>query len=105
MYVRAFSNSGQNVNILPANAGGDQVNIPVTQRPNSSLIFTGRRDVLGQLEKIFSHKVTSRSMLRRSCLLWGMGGIGKTQVCLKFVEEMSDKLVSYLLIYNTGFIS
>ena len=31
-------------------------------------------------------------MLRRSCLLWGTGGIGKTQICLKFIEEMSGRL-------------
>ena len=78
-------------NILPANAGGVSVNIPVTQKPNSSPIFTGRRDVLDKLEKIFPHQVTSRLMSRRSCLLWGMGGIGKTQICLKFVEDMSHK--------------
>ena len=30
-------------------------------------------------------------MLRRSCLLWGTGGIGKTQICLKFIEEMSGR--------------
>ena len=31
-------------------------------------------------------------MLRCSCLLWGTGGIGKTQICLKFIEEMSGRL-------------
>ena len=31
-------------------------------------------------------------MSRRSCLLWGTGGIGKTQICLKFIEEMSGGL-------------
>ena len=64
--------------------------VPLTQRPNSSPIFTGRQDVFDKLKKIFSYKGTSR-MSRHSCLLWGMGGIGKTQICLKFVEEMSDK--------------
>ena len=27
---------------------------------------------------------------RKFFLLYGMGGIGKTQICLKFIEEMSD---------------
>jgi GTPase SAR1 family protein len=66
------------------------MNIPVTQMPNSSPIFTGRQDVLDVLEKIFIHQVSSR-LSRYSCLLWGMGGIGKTQICLKFIEEMSCK--------------
>ena len=81
----------QNVNILPANTAGVQINIPVTQKPNSSPIFTGRQDVLDKLEKIFTHQVTGRLMSRCSCLLWGMGGIGKTQICLKFIEKMSHK--------------
>ena len=75
---------------LPANMGV-QMNIPLTQKPNSSSIFTGRQDVLDKLEKIFTDQVTSRLMSRCSCLLWGMGGIGKTQICLKFMEEMSHK--------------
>lgn len=65
--------------------------IPVPQKPNSSLLFTGRKNVLDKLGEIFVHRANSRLMSRRSCLLWGMGGIGKTQVCLKFIEEASDK--------------
>ncbi|KAF8805859.1 hypothetical protein BYT27DRAFT_7103550, partial [Phlegmacium glaucopus] len=63
--------------------------MPVIQQPNSSPIFTGRQDVLDKL-KILFHRPTSRLMSRRSCLLWGLGGIGKTQICFKFIEEMSD---------------
>ncbi|KAF8804499.1 hypothetical protein BYT27DRAFT_7035219, partial [Phlegmacium glaucopus] len=62
----------------------------VTQKPNSSPIFTGRQDVLDKLWTIFVHHNTSRLMPRCSCLLWGLGGIGKTQISLKFIEEMSD---------------
>ena len=69
--------------------------IPVTRRPNTSPLFVGRKDALDKLRKIFIHcadsKLTSRPM-RHSCLLWGTGGIGKTQICLKFVEEISDRL-------------
>ena len=67
------------------------MNIPITQKPDPSPIFTGRQDVLDKLKKIFSCEVTSRLMSKQSCLLWGMGGIGKTQICLKFIEEMSHK--------------
>ena len=62
------------------------MNIPVVQKPNSSPLFTGRQDVLDKLEMIFTHQVTNGQISRRSCLLWGMGGIGKTQICLKFME-------------------
>ena len=75
-------------NFFSASTSGVRTNVPVTQMPNSSPIFTGRQDVLDKLEKIFLHQGTSR---RHSCVLWGMGGIGKTQICLKFIEEMSHK--------------
>ncbi|KAF8808299.1 hypothetical protein BYT27DRAFT_7189123 [Phlegmacium glaucopus] len=79
-----------NVIVLPANTDEAQMKIPVPKKPNSSPIFTGRKDILYKLGKIFVHRATSRLMSRRSCLLWGLGGIGKTQICLKFIEEMSD---------------
>ena len=63
--------------------------IPVLQKPASSPFFVGQKDVLNKLRKIFIH---SELMSRHSCLLWGMGGIGKTQICLKFIEEMSGRL-------------
>ena len=62
------------------------------QKPNSSSLFVGRRNVLDKLGKIFIPCADSKSMLRHSCLLWGTGGIGKTQICLKFIEEISGRL-------------
>ena len=66
--------------------------IPVLQKPNSSSLFVGQKDVLNKLQRIFIHCAESRLMSRRSCLLWGTGGIGKTQICLKFIEEISNRL-------------
>ena len=77
----------------PANTREGQIKIPVSQKPNSSPIFTGRKDILEKLGKIFVHRADTDTRSRRSCLLWGMGGIGKTQICLKFTEEMSDRYV------------
>ena len=34
---------------------------------------------------------TNDAVKRKFFLLYGMGGIGKTQICLKFVEDMSDQ--------------
>ena len=66
------------------------------QKPDFSLLFVGRDDVLDKLQKIFIHDdddcAESKLILRHSCLLWGTGGIGKTQICLKFIEEISDRL-------------
>ena len=81
----------QNNNIQSANTKERHMKIPVLQKPNSSSLFVGRKDILDKLQKIFFHCTDSKLMLRCSCLLWGTGGIGKTQICLKFIEEMSGR--------------
>ena len=81
----------QSNNILPANTER-RMKTPVIQKPNSSSLFVGREDVLDKLRKIFIHCADSKLMSRPSCLLWGTGGIGKTQICLKILEEMSSRL-------------
>ena len=58
--------------------------------PNPSNRFTGRTEVIAKLKKHFSINPNDSAQKRKSFLLHGMGGIGKTQICLKFVEEMSD---------------
>ena len=81
-------------NIVPANL---HIKIPLLQKPNSSSLFVGRKDVRDKLRKIFIRCVDSKLMSRCSCLLWGTGGIGKTQICLKFKEEMmSDDRLSHV---------
>ena len=58
--------------------------------PNPSNRFTGRTEVIAKLEGHFSNGDDS-AQKRRFFLLHGMGGIGKTQICLKFVEGMCDQ--------------
>ena len=58
--------------------------------PNSSNRFTGRAEVVAKLKKHFSMNIGDPAWKRKFFLLHGMGGIGKTQICLKFIEEMSD---------------
>ena len=55
--------------------------------PPSSRLFTGREDVLGKLRHYFGQR--NRPSPKRQFLLCGMGGGGKTQIALKFVEECS----------------
>ena len=61
--------------------------IPV--KPNSSVRFTGRTNILAGLKEHFTAKSNERLHRRKFFLLYGMGGIGKTQICLRFIEEMS----------------
>ena len=81
--------TAQNYN-LPVNTSEAQMKTPVPQKLNPSPLFTGQKDVLDRLGRIFQvDHINNRP--RRCCLLWGMGGIRKTQICLKFTEEMSDR--------------
>ncbi len=47
-------------------------------------MFTGRGTYLERLKDYFGSNATEQ---RKSFLLHGLGGIGKTQICLKFIEE------------------
>jgi Holliday junction resolvasome RuvABC ATP-dependent DNA helicase subunit len=58
--------------------------------PNPSNRFTGRTEVIAKLKKHFFTDTSDPAEKRKFFLLHGMGGIGKTQICLKFLEEMSD---------------
>jgi Holliday junction resolvasome RuvABC ATP-dependent DNA helicase subunit len=71
-----------------ASRGQDDTLLP--QRPNSSALFTGCEDILERLKDHFSSQ-DEGDRCRKSFLLYGMGGIGKTQICLKFVEEMAGR--------------
>ena len=69
----------------------DSLSIP--QKPNSSALFTGRKDIIEKLKNHFARQGHGGKQ-RKFFLLYGMGGIGKTQICLKFVEEMPDRYFS-----------
>ena len=58
--------------------------------PNPSNRFTGRTEAIARLRKHFFTNTNDSAQKRKFFLLYGMGGIGKTQICLKFVEDMSD---------------
>ena len=59
--------------------------------PNPSTRFTGRAEVIAKLKRHFFTNTKVVALKRKFFLLYGMGGIGKTQICLKFVEEMYDR--------------
>ncbi|KAF8345239.1 P-loop containing nucleoside triphosphate hydrolase protein [Amanita rubescens] len=57
---------------------------PLPPLRHSSTMFTGHGIYLERLKDYFG---SSTARQRKSFLLHGMGGIGKTQICLKFIEE------------------
>ncbi|KAF8729341.1 hypothetical protein AX14_006248 [Amanita brunnescens Koide BX004] len=60
---------------------------PLPPLKHSSTLFTGRYEYLQKLRDYFSSNASGH---QKSCLLYGLGGIGKTQICLKFIEENED---------------
>ena len=77
-----------NCNTSDGNRAASDAVIPV--KPNSSIRFTGRTDTLAQLKEHFTTESNDKLRRQKLFLLYGMGGIGKTQICLRFIEEMSD---------------
>ena len=59
---------------------------PLPPMKHSSTLFTGRDEYLQRLRDYF---LSSIDDARKSFLLYGLGGIGKTQICLEFIEEAS----------------
>jgi Cdc6-like AAA superfamily ATPase len=72
-------------------------NIPSTSpprifyKPNPSALFQGRKAELERLKDYFKPRGKGEPLSRRSILLYGMGGIGKTQISLKFTEEVAHQ--------------
>jgi hypothetical protein len=65
----------------------DKAGVPHLPLKHSSALFTGRDEYLKRLRDYF---ISNTGEKRKSFLLHGMGGIGKTQICLKFIEENAD---------------
>jgi transcriptional regulator with AAA-type ATPase domain len=66
-----------------------QPNILYKSMPLSSRIFTGRKDYLDRLEQHFRQE-DDQPPRRKKFLLYGLGGTGKSQISIKFVEQSAD---------------
>ena len=65
-----------------------------TKPPGPSCLFTGRREILSQLSEYFGDATASIPLAtQRIFVLFGMGGAGKTQIALKFVNEYRSRCV------------
>ncbi|KAJ7614873.1 hypothetical protein FB45DRAFT_1109088 [Roridomyces roridus] len=56
--------------------------------PPASQIFHGRNEILDKMQEYFSQEPKKR----RIFVLYGLGGSGKTQIALRFLEETSDEV-------------
>ena len=57
--------------------------------PPFTQTFVGREDYLQRLHDFFAPALADPRR-RRVFLLYGLGGVGKTQICLKFLEEYTS---------------
>jgi hypothetical protein len=55
--------------------------------PPPTPVFTGRQDILSEMHNCFSSDIGKRHVF----VLYGLGGIGKSQIMLKFIEESQAK--------------
>ncbi|KAJ6548012.1 hypothetical protein DFH09DRAFT_1281725 [Mycena vulgaris] len=66
----------------------------ITKCPPPSRIFHGRQNILDKMHKFFEQDLNKQHIY----LLHGLGGAGKTQVGLKFIEELSARFSDIFLI-------
>lgn len=57
-----------------------------------SPVFTGQAQIGRRLETVFAPSSHERSKQRRF-VLFGMGGSGKTQICLQYVYTHRDRYI------------
>jgi Cdc6-like AAA superfamily ATPase len=55
-----------------------------------SSVFTGREDILSQLDSYFSLEGPDKEK-QHIFVLYGLGGAGKTQIALKFVDKFYER--------------
>ena len=69
--------------------------VKVVTLPPPTDYFTGRHEYLSTMEADFVFPKTSAELRRqRRLVLYGTGGMGKTQLALKFLNQHSDQYVS-----------
>ncbi|KAJ6547939.1 hypothetical protein DFH09DRAFT_1505223 [Mycena vulgaris] len=66
----------------------------ITKCPPPSRIFHGRQNILDKMQKFFEQDLDKQHIY----LLHGLGGAGKTQIGLKFIEELSARFSDIFLI-------
>ena len=74
--------------IVPIVANAEPV--PGTEVSQPTSVFTGREDILKQLDGYFSLEGPAKEK-RHTFVLYGLGGAGKTQIAFKFVQMCGNR--------------
>ncbi|KAJ6447411.1 hypothetical protein C8R45DRAFT_1137601, partial [Mycena sanguinolenta] len=78
-------NTGSAVNTLHTSSAVVQASQAINHCPPPSKIFHGRRATLDDLHQFFADDTGKQKIY----VLYGLGGAGKTQIALKFIQESS----------------
>ncbi|CAE6475576.1 unnamed protein product [Rhizoctonia solani] len=62
--------------------------------PSSSIRFTGREVYTGKVRAYFTHSLGGRRLF----VLYGLGGVGKTQIALKCAEDLKERFMHIIFI-------
>ena len=73
--------------------------LPYKAMPPSSPKFVGYEDYLHMLNEHFVLK-SAYGQSWPTFVLFGVGGVGKTQICLRFAESISNKYVIITLSFR-----
>ncbi|KAJ7080691.1 P-loop containing nucleoside triphosphate hydrolase protein [Mycena epipterygia] len=80
--------------IKASNISEAEVPQPINICPPPSRISQGRQTILKQMHKYFSQKEGKRDIF----VLHGLGGAGKTQIALKFIEQSASHFTNIFFI-------
>lgn len=66
-----------------------------------SPLFTGRGELGERLAQLFSFDPSTPPIQQRTFVIVGVGGIGKSEVCLKFVEDHGYEYVEIVVLLGS----
>ncbi|KAJ7115203.1 P-loop containing nucleoside triphosphate hydrolase protein, partial [Mycena epipterygia] len=75
-----------------------QIFQPINNCPPPSRIFHGRQHILQQMREYFTQKTGKQDIF----VLHGLGGAGKTQIALKFIEESASRFSNIFFIDSSS---
>ncbi|KAJ7770426.1 FabD/lysophospholipase-like protein, partial [Mycena metata] len=75
------------LNAVPTEFNQSKVALNFVRCPPPSQIFKGRQDILDKMHEYFSRNIQGR----HAYVLYGLGGSGKTQIALKFLDTINRK--------------
>ncbi|KAJ7446583.1 hypothetical protein FB451DRAFT_1537503 [Mycena latifolia] len=82
------------LSVLSPTVPAPQVPQPVNNCPPPTRIFHGRQTILDQMHQYFTQNEGQQDIF----LLYGLGGAGKTQIALKFIEETISQFTDIFLV-------